>query len=146
MEGVSADQYASWNESVDQESAANMARLVSSAVSRALSVHAMSPSELRSGTSGGMPVLVGKLEGVDGRFAGKTARFAAVVTAIGSGENPPWALCVVADLDRSSEGNPPPQEDAVVLARAFYYLNRDFNAPSRRVPHSLGPYAPRALR
>lgn len=144
LEGVSPEQYAAWKLSISDAEARNLGNLVTSAASRALGAETYGLVEVSSSATGGMPGILGKMDIVSRRGVRRTMEFSAVVTAAGRGENSVWTVCVAAaELDRALASV---ESSSSAIARAFFYLNRDYNAETYVPGSTSGPFSPRKLR
>lgn len=89
--------------------------------------------ECEGGTNAGFPFVAGTFRLVDFRERVREFRFAAAVTMIGK----TWALSVsVASADSPKREG----ETAMSMARAAYYLNRDFRVSGKTKKETLGPF------
>jgi hypothetical protein len=142
-EGLSREQYESWSQGISETDAHNLANLAGAALSRAIGSSRHIVGEARPVVEGGMPGASARIRLVSARGRERVMEMLALVTAAGRSEFSVWAVCVVASEE--GRGLVSPKAATPALARAFYYLNRDFNAEVSRTAVTSGPFAPRRI-
>lgn len=143
LEGLSAEQYSEWQGGVSDDDALNLGKLAAASAARALGAYRHSLENARPIQSGGMPGASGAVRLSSRRGKDRVMEFSAVVTAAGRGEFSTWTACVV--LAERGRELLDPAVTAPALARAYYYLNRDFNAAVSPPSPRGGPFARRRL-
>lgn len=144
LESLSEAQYSSWQGGVSSDESENLANLVAAASSRALGADHHFLAGYSPIQSTGMPGVAGSVRLSSRRGKERVMEFSAVVTAAGRGEFSTWTVCVV--MSEPSRGPVNPTTAAPMLARAYYYLNRDFSAEVAPLSRRGGPFAHRRLR
>ena len=86
------------------------------------------------GDNEGFPFVAGKLRILDSRGRSREFYFALAITVVGK----TWAVPVV--MADSSLSNTSVSEDAVSLAKAMYFLNKDYRGPEKTRLDPDGPF------
>ncbi len=144
VEGVSPREYARWQDGLTADQVKNLAQLAAAAALRPLGASEYKVVRCGFENVDGYPVVAGKVEYHRRRGDRQSMVFSAALTAMGRGSFSAWAVCVTM-VQESSHHSTSASDDAVSLARAFYYLNRDYSASVVAGRESGGPLAARRL-
>lgn len=134
---VAEGDYARWKTMASTEAEAKkLASVVLAALNRVLSGKKVDGGviSVAGGDNDGFPFVAGKLKVSDHREKLREFYFASAITIVGR----TWSMPVVVSAVDSE--NMSVSEDAILLAKALYHLNKDYRGPSRHRVEKSGPF------